>query len=216
MNAKHWLNDWEDHDDNVMSNLITKNKQEAKRMTTETLEPVSQNIIDLFDGELEIQKDKAPKETVDGKYIARVDSLVRYTGESEKCFSGQYDFFSLVLAVEEVISGDNVGVGKKISDTYANVDGAFIDKKTGEERPIPALPQQRKLMNFIHTAALKYTHPENASDRAEFFGLIAPDLKDQLVNVVAWTKKSGKQGMKIVDQFEGIGVNKEATSSDDL
>ena len=163
-----------------------------------------QKVMDLFGGKLVEIEDTGVDfdKPLKGAYIARIASLKRYAGESEKCENGVYDMWSLNLQIEETLEGDK-GDNRFISKTYSNTVGKY--QETAEEGVI-------RLANDLFTAGILTQCTITKTDKMEVISEISEQIVDKLCNVRAYKTKGGKQAVKIVKEFKNL---KKAEASDD-
>lgn len=142
---------------------------------------------------------------IKGGYKARIVSLKRYSGESEKCENGVYDMYSLSLQVVENIEGEQAE-NRYLSKTYSNTVGKYQDD-AGEGK--------RRLMNDLFTGAVKYDVVREADTTADqIVEQIAPQLVDQVVSVRCYKTKGGKQAVRVVKEIKTSKKEETAEQAD--
>ena len=163
---------------------------------------LTQDVLDLFGGKpferVEDSEGIDFDKPIKGKYVARIVKLERYSGQSDKCIddvnlTGDYDFWSLNLQVEEDMEGDKGG-NRYLSKTYSNTANRFQDD-----------PDEgaKKLMQDLFTADVKYeVKKETDSTCHTIIEALSPQIIDQLVNVSAYGSKKGKQVVRIVAELK--------------
>ena len=152
-------------------------------------------VMDLFGGTLVEIEDTGIDfdKPIKGAYRARIVSLKRYAGESDKCENGVYDMWSLKLQVEETLEGDK-GDNRYLSKTYSNVVGKY--QEDAEEGC-------QKLANDLFTAGVLQQCDITKTVKIDIIEEIAPQIIDKMVNVRAYGRK-GKQVCKIVKEFNDL------------
>jgi len=197
--------------------------------------PEVQETIDLFKGTLVKAEDVVPKgfnHPVKGAYRARIARLDRFTGESEKCETGVFDFWSLNFQIEEVLEGDKCR-GKYLSKTFANT--------ASEKYNNTATKGCEDLVGILFTADIlnqcnseRTTPPVTLEEWIAYVEELAPQIVDKMINVRAYIDSKthaiflekvkedpeydGKNGqrLKIVDAFKKLKpVVKEETTKED-
>lgn len=151
---------------------------------------------------------------IKGGYKARIVSLKRYQGESEKCETGKYDMYAMSLQIVELVDGQEA-VNRYVSKTYSNTESTFKDKVT------PASDGKRRLMNDLFTGGVKYDIVREANTTAEqVVEQIAPQIVDQVVSIRCFPgrnvdKKTGekKQIVKIVKEIKVKATSEDSTDS---
>lgn len=150
-----------------------------------------QKIADMFGGEVVDVEEKGGvdfEKPIKGKYNARITKLVRYTGESEKCDGGLYDFWSLNMQIEEDLEGDESN-NRYIGKTYSNTVSKYQED---------ANQGRMNLLNDLFRSKLDVTvekvEGQTPDDAIES---LAPQLVDKIVTVSCWSTKGGKQAVKI-------------------
>ncbi len=155
-----------------------------------------QKVLDLFNGEFapEVIEDSqgidfnAP---INGKYRCRIVSLERKIGVGKE--SGKdYDFFALKLQAEEDVEGDKSG-RRYLDKVYFNGTSEYSDDA---EKGV------KDLFNALFTADLLKDLTFESKDKYEAAMEIAPQLVDKMVNVSAYKGKTGKQVVRIVNEFK--------------
>lgn len=156
-----------------------------------------QKVMDLFgsDGiELVKAEDSAGLDfdtPIKGKYLARIVEMVRRVGTSEK--SGKdYDFYALKLQVEDDVEGDKSGK-RYLDKTFFN---GVSDYNEDADKGV------KDLFNALFTAELLDKVEFTSTDKYLAAEEIAPQLVDKLIKVSAYKGKTGKQVVKIVNEFK--------------
>lgn len=127
----------------------------------------------------ELVEDDGGFEPVNGKYVVRIDSAGRKTGES-KASGKPYDFRTVKVQVAEVVSGD------KATNRY--FDLAYN----------PDVEGTKKLLNDLHTSGID-CNVKSDEELDEWL----PLLKDQTMNLRAWVwsnRKDRNSGEKLPDR----------------
>ena len=165
-----------------------------------------QQVMDIFGGKLVEIEDTGNidfEKPIKGAYRARLVSLKRYSGESDKCENGVYDMWSLNMQVEETLEGDK-GNNRYLSKTYSNVIGKY--QEDAEEGC-------NKLANDLFTAGVLQQCEITKKVKMEVIEEIAPQIIDKLVNVRAYGRKN-KQVCRIVKEFKDLVPAGTAEDSD--
>ena len=126
---------------------------------------------------------------IKGKYVARIVSLERREGTSQRT-GNPYDFVSLKLQIVEDKEGDR-SANRYLDKTYSCIDGEY---STAQE-------DLQKLLNDLFTAGLL---EGMGVTKGGMEGILecAEALTDKTVNVSCWGTKKGNQSTKIVKEHK--------------
>lgn len=130
-------------------------------------------------------------EPIKGAYEARVDSISRKTGTSQR--GNAYDMYSFNIQITKTIEGDR-GENRFLNKTYNMIQTEFA---TPEEN-------LKRLINDLFTCGITY----NLSSDAEFEASLAA-AKDKTVYVRTWIRKDKDdnkyQSVKFIKEIKGKG-----------